>query len=120
MNRGEFDNGRIFDVICSILCMREAMVIKIAGIQMVCREDKSDNLQKALRLGELAAEKGAQIICFQELFNTHWFPRDIDDRNFHLTEEVNGPTMAAMSRLAKGKEVALICPFFREGRQSVF
>jgi len=88
------------------------MGIKIAGIQMVCREDKDDNVRKALRMGELAAEKGAQIICFQELFNTHWFPRDIHEDNFLLAEDLNGPTVAIMKTLAKAKEVALICPFF--------
>jgi N-carbamoylputrescine amidase len=120
MGRERFDNGRIFDVICSILCMGEAMGIKVAGIQMVCREDKTDNVQKALRMGRLAAEKGAQIICFQELFNTHWFPRDIDDSNFPLVEEVDGPTMAAMSRLAKGKGVSLICPLFERAGDQYF
>jgi N-carbamoylputrescine amidase len=113
-----FDNGRIFDVICFILCRGEVMGIKIAGIQMVCREDKDANIQKALRMGKLAAEKGARIICFQELFNTRWFPRDIDEGNRLLAEAVDGPSVSAMRTLAKEKGVALICPFFeRDGDQ---
>jgi N-carbamoylputrescine amidase len=96
------------------------MEIKIAGIQMVCREDKADNIQKALRMGRLAAEKGAQIICFQELFSTHWFPRDIDDGNRLLAEAVDGPTMAAMGNLAREKGVALICPFFERAGDQYF
>jgi N-carbamoylputrescine amidase len=85
---------------------------------MVCREDKDDNVQRALRMGQLAADKGAQIICFQELFNTHWFPRDIDGVNFLLAEDVDGPTVTSMRSLAKEKKVALICPFFeRDGDQ---
>jgi len=96
--------------------MRGVMLIKIAGVQMACREDKEHNIQKALKMGELAAEKGAQIICFQELFNTHWFPRDINEDNFLLAEDLNGPTMQTMRVLAKEKEVTLICPFFeRDG-----
>jgi N-carbamoylputrescine amidase len=90
------------------------MKIKVAGIQMVCREDKDDNVRKALRMGELAAEKGAQIICFQELFNTHWFPRDIHEDNFLLAEDLDGPTIATMKTLAESKGVALICPFFEK------
>jgi N-carbamoylputrescine amidase len=93
-------------------------VIKIAGIQMSCSEEKDDNVQKALRMGQFAAQKGAQIICFQELFNTHWFPRDIDESTFLLAEGIDGPTIATMRTLAKGKEVTLICPFFeRDGDQ---
>ena len=93
-------------------------MIKIAGIQMACSEDKDENVQKALRMGQLAAKKGARIICFQELFNTHWFPRDINESAFLLAEDIDGPTLATMRALAKGKEVALICPFFeRDGEQ---
>lgn len=92
------------------------MGVKIAGIQMGCGEDKEDNVQRALRMGRLAAEKGAQVICFQELFNTHWFPRDIDEGNFLLAEDIDGPTVATMRTLAKAQGVALICPFFeRDG-----
>jgi N-carbamoylputrescine amidase len=96
------------------------MGIKIAGIQMICCEDKEVNVQKALRMGRLAAEKGAQIICFQELCNTNWFPRGIDDSNFVLAEDLEGPTLAAMKTLAKGKGIALICPFFEQDGDRYF
>jgi N-carbamoylputrescine amidase len=91
-------------------------VIKIAGIQIACSENKDDNIHKVLRMGQLAAQKGAQIICFQELCNTHWFPRNIDESAFLLAEDIDGPTVTTMGTLAKEKEVALICPFFeRDG-----
>jgi N-carbamoylputrescine amidase len=96
------------------------MRIKVAGIQMVCREEKDDNVRKAVRMAELAAGKGAQIVCFQELFNTHWFPRDIHDDNFLLAEDLNGPTVATMKTVAKGKGVALICPFFERAGDRYF
>jgi len=96
------------------------MGIKIAGIQMVCQEDKDANVRKALRMGRLAAEKGAQIICFQELFNTHWFPRDITNDNFFLAEDLNGPTVTTMKSVAKAKGVALICPFFERAGDRYF
>jgi N-carbamoylputrescine amidase len=93
-------------------------VIKIAGIQIACSENKEDNVQKALQMGQLATEKGAHIICFQELCNTHWFPRNIDENAFLLAEDIDGPTVTTMKTLAKEKEVALICPFFeRDGDQ---
>jgi N-carbamoylputrescine amidase len=93
-------------------------VIKIAGVQIACSENKEDNVQKALQMGQLAAEKGAHIICFQELCNTHWFPRNIGESAFLLAENIDGPTLTTMRTLATGKEVALICPFFeRDGDQ---
>ncbi len=87
---------------------------------MVCREQKDDNVRKAVRMAELAAEKGAQIICFQELFNTHWFPRDINNDNFFLAEDLNGPTVTTMKTVAKAKGVALICPFFERAEERYF
>jgi N-carbamoylputrescine amidase len=95
-------------------------MIKIAGIQMACSEDKDDNVQKALRMGQLAAKRGAGIICFQELCNTHWFPRAIDESAFLLAEELDGPTVATMKTLAKGKGVAVICPFFEKDGEQYF
>lgn len=100
--------------------MKGVIEIKIAGVQMACREDKEDNVQKALTMGELAAGKGAQIICFQELFNTHWFPRDINEADFILAEDLGGPTLQTMRGLAKEKGVALICPFFERDGDKYF
>ncbi len=83
---------------------------------MACTPVKERNIEKAIRLGRLAAERGARIICFQELFHTHWFPRDINKECFALAEPFNGLTIKAMRSMAAEKQVALICPIFeREG-----
>jgi N-carbamoylputrescine amidase len=95
-------------------------MLKICGIQMACVEDKEKNLQKAVRLAELAAEKGAKIIGFQELFNTHWFPKDIDRGNFALAEPISGQSIQMMRKVAKEKSAVLICPFFEEGVEGVY
>jgi hypothetical protein len=42
------------------------------------------NIEKAIKFIRVAAEKGAQMICFQELFTTHWFPREMSKRHFLL------------------------------------
>ena len=95
-------------------------MLKICGIQMACIEDKQKNLQKAVRLAELAADKGAKIIGFQELFNTHWFPREINQSNFDLAEPINGQSIQMMRKVAKAKSVVLICPIFEEGIEGVY
>jgi len=95
-------------------------MLRICGIQMACVEDKEKNLQKAVRLAELAAEKGAKIIGFQELFNTHWFPKDINQRNFALAEAMDGHSIQTMRRVAKEHSAVLICPFFEEGIEGVY
>jgi N-carbamoylputrescine amidase len=87
-------------------------LIKLAGIQVSCSEEKERNVEKAVRLTQIAIEKGAHIICFQELFTTHWFPKEMNQRYFSLAEKVDGLTVGTMRKLAKQYGVVLICPIF--------
>lgn len=89
-------------------------MIKIASIQFSCIKNKEKNINKAIDLSSMAAEKGAKILCFQELFNTHWFPKDTDAKNFDLAEEVTGNTVKIFSKKAKEMNVIIICPIFEK------
>ena len=99
---------------------RSAALIKLAGIQTTCSEEKERNIEKAVRFAKIAIEKGAHIICFQELFTTHWFPREMNKRFFSLAEKADGPTMGTMCRLAKECGVVLICPIFEIEEDSYY
>jgi N-carbamoylputrescine amidase len=95
--------------------------MKLAGIQISCSEDKEKNIGKAIKFAQIASEKGARIICFQELFTTHWFPKEMDKNHFPLAEKINGPSMIRMQKLAKENEVVLVCPMFeREGENTFY
>jgi N-carbamoylputrescine amidase len=95
-------------------------LIKVAGVQMFCSEEKERNVDKAVRLAQIAAEKGAQIICFQELFSTHWFPKEMDRKHFTLAENLKGPSLGRMREVARTHEIVLVCPFFEEGEEGGF
>ena len=100
---------------------RGKMMIKVAGIQMGCSEDKSKNVDKAINLAKIACEKGANIVCFQEIFNTHWFPKEVEQKNFELAEKVEGgETIQKMQELAKEGNAILICPIFEEDTDGVY
>jgi len=73
-----------------------------------------------VRFTKIAIEKGAHIICFQELFTTHWFPREMDKRYFSLAEKVDGLTIGTMRKLAKEYGVVLICPIFEMEADSFY
>ena len=94
--------------------------MKLAGIQISCYEEKDRNIEKAAKLAEIAIEKGAQIICFQELFTNPWFPREMNKRHFSLAEKMDGPSVTRMQELAKEFEVVLICPIFETGEDGFF
>ena len=93
-------------------------MIKVAGIQMSSGPIKEENIKKALRMAEVAVGKGAKIICFPELFNTHFFPCAQEEENFELAEDRNGETVTTFSRFCKEKEVVAILPIFEKGRDS--
>ena len=92
----------------------------MAGIQISCCEEKERNIEKAVRFAKIAIEKGAHIICFQELFTTHWFPREMNKRNFSLAEKMDGLTIGTMRNLAKEYGVVLICPIFEIDEDSFY
>ena len=62
--------------------------MRLAGIQIACSEEKVRNIEKAIAFAMIAIEKGAHIICFQELFTTHWFPREMNPQHFALAETI--------------------------------
>jgi N-carbamoylputrescine amidase len=95
-------------------------VVKVAGIQTVCVPEREKNLAKAAELGRIAAENGAQIICFEQLFSTFWFPREKSPQHFALAEDENGPTLTALRALAHEAAVTLVCPLFERAGEKEF
>jgi N-carbamoylputrescine amidase len=92
----------------------------LAGIQSYCCEDKGRNLEKAIKFSQIAIEKGANIICFQELFTTHWFPNEINECHFSYAENIEGPSIVRIQKLAKENEIVFICPIFETEGEKVF
>src|SRR4030065_176139 len=81
--------------------------VKIALIQMKAGEDPDANLENAVIHILLAAMKGAQIVCLQELFRSRYFCQSEDHRNFKLAESIPGPSTGALSELAREKEIVI-------------
>ena len=95
-------------------------MVRLAGIQLSCSEDKDRNLEKAVKFAELAVEKGANILCFPELFVSHWFPKEINPGHFSLAEDVEGPSVRSMQDIARKHDVVLICPIFEKEKEGVY
>jgi len=89
-------------------------MLRAAGIQLHGTDDKEKNLEKARRMARIAADQGARLICFPELFSTPWFPADIRAEHFCLAEEIPGPTAESMQALARELEAVFILPFFEK------
>jgi N-carbamoylputrescine amidase len=95
-------------------------LLKLAGIQISCFEEKERNIEKAVKFVQIAVEKGAQIICFQELFTNPWFPKEMNKKHFSFAEKMDGPSITRMQKLAKEHEVVFVCPIFEMGEDGFF
>ena len=92
---------------------------KIAAIQLAPLPDRERTLARAVELAHMAADRGARLVAFPELFACPWFPGKSDKASFDLAEPVDGPTVTAMRQAANARGIAIVCPFFErkvEGR----
>jgi len=87
---------------------------------MSCTESKEGNLQKAIDKTRKAATRGAQIVCFQELFTSLYFCNEENYDNFHLAESIPGSTTTILSELAKELGVVIIASLFEKRAQGLY
>jgi N-carbamoylputrescine amidase len=88
--------------------------VKLGLIQMSCSANPEENLAKAKSRIREAAEKGAQIICLQELFTSQYFCQIEDHDYFKLAEEIPGPSTNALGELARELNVVIIASLFEK------
>ncbi|MEW6608231.1 MAG: nitrilase-related carbon-nitrogen hydrolase [bacterium] len=95
-------------------------VVTVGLVQMTCTKDRKENLSKAIEITQNLSSKGANIICFQEIFNLHWFPKNIDVSNFALAEEIPGEMTKVMGEVAKKEKIVLILPMFEKAEEGIY
>lgn len=86
--------------------------VKLGLVQMRCEADPAANLAKARARTIEAAERGAQIVCLQELFTSLYFCQIEDHKYFALAEEIPGPSTAALGELAREREIVIVASLF--------
>ena len=84
----------------------------IGLIQKKCSPDPKDNLDRTIAGVREAANRGAQIVCLQELFRTQYFCREENHDSFDLAEPIPGPTSDALGKLAKELRVVIVASLF--------
>ena len=88
--------------------------INIGLVQMSCTDDVQANMQKAIAGIREAAQKGANIVCLQELFTSLYFCDIEDHDNFLLAESIPGPSTEILSGIAKELGVVIIASLFEK------
>jgi N-carbamoylputrescine amidase len=94
--------------------------VKTGIVQMTCTSDKQDNLYKAILKIREAAEKGAQIVCLQELFTSLYFCDEENYDNFNLAEAIPGPSTNELAVVAAELNVVIIASLFEKRAQGLY
>jgi N-carbamoylputrescine amidase len=93
----------------------------LAATQMACGWDTAGNLSRAEQLVREAAGRGANVILLQELFETPYFCKDVDERHFSLARGAqDNPVLEYFRALAGELEVVLPISFFERSNNSFF
>ncbi len=87
---------------------------------MRCTDDPRKNLAQAQVCIREAAERGAQIVCLQELFASQYFCQVEDHKYFELAEEVPGPTTRTLCEIAREKEVVIVASLFEKRGAGIY
>ena len=85
-----------------------ARIVRSALLQATYTGDQESMIEKHERYAREAADQGAQIICFQELFYGPYFCQEQNTVWYDLAEPVpDGPTTRRMQNLARETQMVL-------------
>ena len=100
--------------------MNTEATFTVGLVQSRCTPDSGANDQATIAGVRKAAERGAQVVCLQELFRTPYFCQIEDSQNFDLAETVPGPSTDRFSALAAELAIVLIVPVFERRAPGLF
>ena len=98
--------------------MRETFTVGL--VQHRCSALPDENVAHAVAGIREAAQRGAQIVCLQELFRTPYFCQREDHSYFDLAESIPGPTTQALSAVAKEAGVVVVASLFERRAAGVY
>lgn len=89
-------------------------------IQMACSVQRDVNVAKAEEKIAEAAERGANLICLQELFAGHYPCQAEEHRNFDDAEPIPGPTSDRLAAAAKRHQVVIVGSLFEKRAHGLY
>ena len=87
-------------------------IVRAALVQAEWTGDVESMIEKQTGYARQAADDGARILCFQEIFSTPYFCAVQEQEHFSYAEPMPGPTTERMVALAKETGMVLIVPMF--------
>jgi N-carbamoylputrescine amidase len=99
---------------------RDRGVVRLGLVQSACTGDREANIRQALEGIAAAAERGATVVCLQELFAGEYPCQAEDHGRFAEAESVPGPLTARLAAAAKEHGVVLVGSVFERRAHGVF
>jgi len=96
-------------------------VVRAAIVQTEWTGDKDSMIKKSADYAREAAQQGAQVMCFQELFYGPYFCQVQENEHFEYAEPIpDGPTTSLMQDLAKETGMVLVVPIFEMEQEGFY
>ncbi|MDJ0752352.1 MAG: nitrilase-related carbon-nitrogen hydrolase [Ardenticatenaceae bacterium] len=96
-------------------------IVRAALLQATWTGDKESMIQKHVDYARQAADQGAQVMCFQELFYGPYFCQVQDPQFFSYVEDIpDGPTTELMQTLAQELNMVLVVPIYERDGVGVY
>ncbi len=96
-------------------------MLKVAAIQMQMEQDHEANRLKAEKMVRKAAEEGAKVILLPELFEGHYFCKEMNDLYFSWAQpRKENPLLKRFSKLSKELKVVLLVSYFEKEGESFY
>jgi N-carbamoylputrescine amidase len=96
-------------------------VVRGALIQATWTGDKDSMIDKHAEFTKKAADEGAKVMCYQELFYGPYFCQVQDPEFFSFTEKIpDGPTTERFQKLAQELGMVLIVPMYEEDGPGIY
>jgi len=95
--------------------------VRAALVQAEWTGDKQSMIDKNVGYARHAAEQGAQVLCFQEIFTSPYFCNVQDPKFYDEAEPIpSGPTVQRMSALAAETGMVLVVPLYERVDEGTF
>jgi agmatine deiminase len=95
--------------------MKKKMVT-VGLVQSAVSADLKSNLDKTVKMVEVAAKKGAEIICLQELYKTPYFPNKKGVKVDAFLETIPGESTLAFKDISKKYKCSIILPIYEKSK----
>lgn len=96
-------------------------IVRGALVQCTYTGNKKSMIDKHIAYIEEAAQRGAQVMCLQELFYGPYFCQVQDPKHYTWTEKIpDGPTTQLMQEIAKKHKMVLVVPMYEEEQTGVY